>query len=75
LAGRLVLPKGKHASKVWNRIKACENRLRGGKMVMRNSVPFKGPALFGLAAVLIACLWIYLLFTVIPALFNGPSAS
>jgi hypothetical protein len=38
--------------------------------VIRNGNSIAGPALFGLAAVAIAGIWIYLLFAVIPALFN-----
>lgn len=34
----------------------------------------KGPALFGMAAVIIASIWIYLLFFVIPPVFNGAPA-
>jgi len=35
----------------------------------------KGPALFGMAAVLVAAMWIYLLFFVIPPIFNGTPPS
>jgi hypothetical protein len=38
--------------------------------VNRNGVSIKGPALLGLTAVAIAGVWIYLLFAVIPAVFN-----
>jgi len=36
-----------------------------------NRISVTGPALFGMAAVVIASIWIYLLFFVIPPVFNG----
>ena len=39
-----------------------------------NRISVGGPALFGMAAVIIASIWIYLLFFVIPPVFNGTPA-
>ena len=36
-----------------------------------NRISVGGPALFGMAAVIITSIWIYLLFFVIPPVFNG----
>jgi hypothetical protein len=45
--------------------------LAGLRRVEVNRISIKGPALFGMAAVLITSVWIYLLFFVIPPVFNG----
>ena len=39
-------------------------------MAPKQRSPFVGPALLGLAALGIACVWIYVLFAVIPPIFR-----
>ncbi len=40
-----------------------------------NRISITGPALFGMAALVITSIWIYLLFFVIPPVFNGSAAA
>jgi len=50
------------------------SQLRGSEVQQKQGVSITGPALLGIAAVVIASIWIYLLFFVIAPAFNPPPA-
>ena len=50
------------------------SQLRGSEVQQKQGVSITGPALLGIAAVVIASIWIYLLFFVIQPMFNGTPA-
>jgi hypothetical protein len=82
LSGKFLIAQGKFYSiKVFvasrrdkTALEASWKGSRARRRVEVNRISVKGPALFGMAAVIITSIWIYLLFFVIPPVFNGTSA-
>ena len=59
----------------WTALQRARKRALGARRrVEVNRISITGPALFGMAALVITSVWIYLLFFVIPPVFNGTPA-